>query len=193
MIPAALALALALQAPSYMTAPGFVPAWVAWMGCTHRAMDAAPGWDRSDEEIVAAAYAACAAREAAVRDVLVAHSGEARGARQMESFRAADREALIDRARARRSAAAQDALTRAWVGCVLRGIEAAAADAPEGRAVDSALDGCGAEQEAMRRFAVARGGASRASRFIREARALYRRRALDHLRERRGQPASAGD
>lgn len=187
------ALALALQAPAFLRDPDFVSAYTEWIRCTHRVMDAADRSGRRDEEIVATAYAGCAAEEAAVRATIAVVSGEAAGARDMNDLLATDRPILLERARRRRAAAEMDALSRAWGNCVARGIEAAAAETPEGRAVDAALDGCAAEQEALRRWAGAQVSASRANLIVREGRSAYRQRALEHLRQRRGQPAPPGD
>ena len=111
------AIALALQAPAYLSDPAFIPAYAAWIGCTHRVMDGTDAAGRRDEEIVAAAYAGCIAEEGAVRAAIVARTGAARGAREMDRFRDADREALLGHARAPgRGRAARGRLIRITLG-----------------------------------------------------------------------------
>ena len=192
-------IALALQAapPAFMTDPAFNAAYLAWAGCTNRAVDAAAGSDRREREIVAAAHAACTAEEAATRAAMIAAMGEARGPREMDRLRAADRNALAERVRERRArgrgaSAAPEVLIRAWVQCLLRRTEATAADAPEAQALDSAFAGCAAEEDALRRYAQAEVGAERTDEFIRLSRESNRDHLRAHLRERRGQASPPG-
>jgi hypothetical protein len=101
------ALALALQAPAYMNDPGFLSAYQGWIRCTHRVMDGTDASGRSDEDLVATAYAGCTAEEEAVRAAIIARTGAARGAGEMEALRQADHGILVERASARRARAAQ--------------------------------------------------------------------------------------
>jgi len=114
-----------------------------------------------------------------------------------------NREGLADRVRERRRRAAAagqggsappaaaaanpfDTAIEVWVNCLIRQIDAAAAATPEAQAVDAAFGACGAEQDALHRQGVARGGTGRADEFIRRARDLNREHLLARLRARRG-------
>jgi hypothetical protein len=202
MILAALLTALALQSspPPLLRDPAFLAAHEAWAACTNRAADAEVASARSAEEIAAAALAACPDEQAATRRAVLAFSGERRGAEDMVVILDGNREGLADRVRElrRRAAAAPqggsppaaaanpfDAAISVWVNCLVRQIDAAAADAPEARALDAAFGACAAEQEALHRQGVARGGAGRADEFIRRARALNREHLLTRLHARR--------
>jgi hypothetical protein len=204
MILAPLLIALALQAPTppFLQDRAFLAAHEAWAACTNRVADAEAASARSAEEIAAAALAGCAAEQEATRRAVIAFSGAEHGAEQMAVLLDGNREGLVVRVRElrRRAAGAQppgspppagsaanpfDAAIAAWIDCLNRQIEGAAADAPEAQAVDAAFGGCGAEQEALRRQGAARGGARRADEFIRRARDLNRDHLLDRLRARR--------
>lgn len=204
MILAALLAALALQAsqPPLLGDTAFLAAHEAWAACTDRVVDAAVGSDRSAEQIADAALAACPDEQAATQRAVFAFSGEALGREEMAALLRGNRQGLANRVRElrRRAAAAAraggrnadpiDAAIRGWVECLLRQIDGAAADAPEARAVEAAFAGCTAEEDALRRQGVARGGARLADEFIRGARDVNRGHLLAHLRERRGQAAS---
>jgi len=203
MILAALLAALALQAsPPLLGDAAFLAAHEAWAACTDRVADAAVGSDRSAERIADAALAACPDEQAATRRAVFAFSGEARGREEMAVLLRGNRQGLANRVRElrRRAAAAAraggrpadpiDAAIRGWVECLLRQIDGTAADAPEAPAVEAAFAGCMAEEDALRRQGLARGGARRADEFIRGARDVNRGHLLAHLRERRGQAAS---
>lgn len=196
MILAAL-IAVALQAstPPLLQDPAFLAAHEAWAACTNRVADAEARSARSAEEIAAAALAACPDEQAATRRAVLAFSGEAQGVHDMAVLLDGNREGLVLRVRElRRRAAAQapappatiDGMIQAWVRCLLRQIDQAAADTPEARAVEAAFGGCAAEQEALRRQAIPLGGERRADEFIRRARETNRPHLLAQLRERRG-------
>lgn len=189
----ALALAAAAQAgpAAFITDPAFLAAYTDWARCTNAAVDAGADSDRREREVVAAAHAACPTEEAAVRATIVAAVGEARGAREMDRLRASDRDALADRVRRRRAdSRGAQALIRAWISCLLRRVESAAADAPEAQAVEAAFVGCPTEEEALRRLAESLGDADRGNAFIRAARAANRDDLLAHLRERRARASA---
>ena len=203
MILAALLAALALQASPHplLGDAAFLAAHEAWAACTDRVADAAVGSDRSAGQIADAALAACPDEQAATQRAVFAFSGEARGREEMAVLLRGNREGLVNRVRElrRRAAAARagnrpadpiDAAIRGWVECLLRQIDGTAADAPEAQAVEAAFAGCMAEEDALRRQGLARGGAQRADEFIRGARDVNRGHMLAHLRERRGQTAS---
>jgi len=201
---AALLTALALQAAQHplLRDPAFLAAHQAWAACTDRAADAQAGSARSAEEIAAAALAACPDEQAAARRAVFAFSGEARGREEMAVLLEGNSQGLADRVRERRRRAAAasgaggaaadpiDSAIRGWVGCLLRQIDGAAADAPEAQAVEAAFAGCAAEEGTLRRQALALGSSRQADEFIRRARQANRGHLLAQLRERRRQAAS---
>jgi hypothetical protein len=70
-----------------------------WIVCRREALDGFIASARADEEVVAAAFAACAAQEEAVRAELVRQFGQARGNEGMTYFRRISRGAMMDRVR----------------------------------------------------------------------------------------------
>lgn len=70
-----------------------------WIQCRVRALDGLIASARSDEEVVAAAFAACAVEEEAVHAELVRQFGRARGDEGMTYFRRISGGAMMDRVR----------------------------------------------------------------------------------------------
>lgn len=99
---AALLLALALQG---MTAAEEAAQRVTsaadhqWIACRIRALDGLIPSARSDEEVVAAAFAACTVEEEAVHAALVAQFGQALGDQGLTVFKRYSRGAMMDRVR----------------------------------------------------------------------------------------------
>lgn len=70
-----------------------------WIQCRRNALDGLIASARSDEEVVAAAFAACSVEEEAVRAELVRQFGEARGAEGMAFFRRYSGGVMMERVR----------------------------------------------------------------------------------------------
>jgi hypothetical protein len=70
-----------------------------WIQCRLHALDGLIASARSDEEVVAAAFAACTDEEAAVHAELVRQFGQARGDEGIIVFKRYSRGAMMDRVR----------------------------------------------------------------------------------------------
>jgi hypothetical protein len=183
-------LALAFQPSAYMSRPDFMPAYTRWIECTHRVMDGEDFAGQSDDEIVAAAYAGCTAEEGAVRAVIVAASGAARGARDMDEFRTADRQALLDRAQRERAALARRPLEAAagvLAQCQKDSIDAGLAGSAEERVlIETAFAACAAQEAAARDAALALlGDARQADHLASEIRDTARTQMRRYIRAQR--------
>jgi hypothetical protein len=187
-----IALTLALQSsPPLLQDPAFLAAHEEWTACTNRFVDAGSGSERRAEALADAAMAACGADRDAVREAVIAFSGEAEGRAQLAVLLNASREGLTGRVNERRrraSAAGVDRLIEAWVGCLLRQASAATAETPETQVVEASFEACIAAQEELRWAARAHGTASQWNEFLRLARESNRDALLAHLRERRARP-----
>jgi len=99
---AALFIALQAAQPSPMLDPAFMAADDAWLECRDAKLGAAAASGKSDKAAVKAAFAGCAAEEAALSAILVARLGAAEGKRTMVRIRAFSRDMMLRHLRSMR-------------------------------------------------------------------------------------------
>lgn len=193
--------ALALQSMPLLDDRAFLSAHESLVACTDRVSDREAASARGAEEIAAAALAACAAEQEAVRRAVIANAGEASAPELMAAVLSGDREGLADRVRETRRRAAQppatstpqaepsyEAAATALAECQKNYVDAALPAGGRGQdIVDAALRACQAEETLTRAAALRMlgGDQTRTDHFMIEVHTIARNAIRRYVQDRR--------